>query len=169
MGVGQALAVTTVYLVEITPTETRGAWAGLLEFYVVFGVMVGYFIVFASRNLPNSLSWRIPFIVQAGNAMVLAAGLLFVPFSPRWLVQKSRVADAETVLINLRKGVAARELIGIQSSLAQRTEQPEGTFLEMFSPRYRRRTLLGIFIMVGLQVNGVSLDALTVIKPLGYC
>ena len=158
LGVGLALAVTTVYLVEITPPETRGAWAGLLELYVVAGVMIGYFVVFGSRNLPSSLAWRVPFIVQSGNALILAVASLFIPFSPRWLVQRNRVGEAERVLNNLRgRSIAKEELLDIQKSLEQTADQPGVAFQEMFRPRYIRRTLLGIFIMIGIQMNGVSI------------
>lgn len=158
MGIGQALAVTTVYLVEIAPPDTRGASASLVELYVVSGVMVGYFVAFASRNLPSSLAWRTPFIVQSGVALVLAVGTLFIPFSPRWLVQKNRIKDAERVLNDTRDiSLAREELFDIQKRLTESAEQPRPAFQEMFRPRYLRRTLLGIFMMIGLQTNGVSL------------
>ena len=161
MGIGQALAVTTVYLVEITPPKTRGAWTGLLELYIVSGVMVGYFVVYGSRNLPSSLAWRTPFIVQSGIALVLAFGTIFIPFSPRWLVQKNRIREAERVLNDTRgTSVAREELLDIQRNLVERAEQPEAAFQEMFRQRYLRRTLLGIFVMIGLQMNGVSLALL---------
>ena len=160
LGIGQALAVTTVYLVEIAPPDTRGISASLLELYVVAGVMVGYFVAFAFRNLPSSLAWRAPFIVQSGVALVLAVGTMFIPFSPRWLVQKTRINDAEKVLTDTREiSLTREELFDIQKRLTETAEQPKAAFQEMFRPRYLRRTLLGIFVMIGLQLNGVSLDS----------
>lgn len=165
LGIGQALAVTTVYLVEITPPDTRGIWSGLLELYIVSGVMVGYFVVYGSRNLTNSLAWRTPFVVQSVNALVLAFGTIFIPFSPRWLIQRNRVAEAGKVLTNTRGNSLAREeLVEIQRTLAQSTEHHEGAFQEMFRPRYLRRTFLGIFVMVGLQMNGI--DAVLYFAPI---
>lgn len=156
-GIGLALAVATVYLVEIAPSKTRGAWASLLQLHVVLGVMLGYFVVFASRNVSGSLAWRIPFIVQSGNAMILAGGSMIIPFSPRWLVQKDRIADAQKCLELLRdSSMVEQELGDIPRSFSKGTQAPGVAFGEMFKPRYLRRTLLGIFIMIRLQMNGVS-------------
>lgn len=152
-GIGTALSASTVYLVEVSPPETRGSLAGLLQLYITVGVATGYFIAFGSRNLPNSLAWRIPFIIQTVAGLILCITSLFIPFSPRWLVQEKRSDEARQVLHRLREpAIADRELLEIQTSIAQ---ESSADFMEMFKPRYIRRTLLGVFLMICLQMNGV--------------
>lgn len=103
VGLGQAISVTTVYLVEIAPVAIRGVAACFLQTYVVFGIMTGYFIAFGSSNIAgSSWSWRMPFIVQAVVAAVLSLEMVLVPFSPRWLAQIGRSNDAKKVLLKLR-------------------------------------------------------------------
>ncbi|GFF76258.1 high-affinity glucose transporter [Aspergillus lentulus] len=106
MGMGQAISVATVYLVEIATADIRGVTACLLQLFVVVGIMIGYFIAYGSHQLSGSLAWRLPFIVQAVMAAVLSLGLLFLPFSPRWLVQAGRSDDARRVLTKLRTEAA---------------------------------------------------------------
>ncbi|KAF4174119.1 hypothetical protein CNMCM8927_003176 [Aspergillus lentulus] len=106
MGMGQAISVATVYLVEIATADIRGVTACLLQLFVVVGIMTGYFIAYGSHQLSGSMAWRLPFIVQAVMAAVLSLGLLFLPFSPRWLVQAGRSDDARRVLTKLRTATA---------------------------------------------------------------
>ncbi|GAQ06887.1 high-affinity glucose transporter [Aspergillus lentulus] len=133
MGMGQAISVATVYLVEIATADIRGVTACLLQLFVVVGIMTGYFIAYGSHQLSGSMAWRLPFIVQAVMAAVLSLGLLFLPFSPRWLVQAGRSDDARRVLTKLRTATAVDfELSEIQQSLQ--------------SDRHKSLFLLAIFI-----------------------
>lgn len=157
-GAGQAVAVATVYLVEVAPMEIRGVTACLLQFYVTVGITAGYFIAFGSRNLPGSIAWRVPFIVQAGAALVLTTGMTALPFSPRWLVQKGRSDEARVVLRRLRDGEekVESELVEIQRSRAESQDGASASFREIVSRRYIKRTMLGVLIMALQQMTGVS-------------
>lgn len=48
-------------------------------------------------------SWRLPFLLQLVPGLVLGLGILFLPFSPRWLVSKGRDAEALQALARLRQ------------------------------------------------------------------
>ena len=58
LGAGQTIAVTTIYLVEVAPLETRGTSASLLQLYISSGIALGYFIAFGSNRLRGSIAWR---------------------------------------------------------------------------------------------------------------
>ncbi|PLB45815.1 sugar transporter [Aspergillus steynii IBT 23096] len=157
MGMGQAISVATVYLVEIATTDIRGVTACLLQLFVVIGIMTGYFIAYGSHDLEGSMAWRVPFIVQAAVAVVLTLGLLLVPFSPRWLVQVSRNEDAKRVLGKLRTpSVVDSELAEIQRSLQSDRHKALATWSEIFSRKYVGRTSLGIFLMSFQQLTGID-------------
>ena len=157
IGAGQAIAVSTVYLVEIAPLETRGVSACLLQFYIVLGITAGYFIAYGARNLRGSIAWRVPFIIQSGVALILCIGMIPMPFSPRWLVQAGRSHDARRVLDKLRgPGRAEVELQEIEGSLVLDLRRSSASFKEIFARRYFRRTMLGILLMSLQQMTGVS-------------
>lgn len=156
-GMGQAIAVTTVYLVELAPTSIRGVAACMLQTYVVLGITTGYFVSYGSQYLLGSIAWRTPFILQACVASILAVGMLFLPFSPRWLCQKGRIDDARKVLLQLRDHTTVEHELGeIRASLSAHNDQEPAAWLEMFNKRYLGRTLLGIFLMTFQQLTGVS-------------
>ena len=48
-------------------------------------------------------SWRLPFFLQLVPGLVLGIGILFLPFSPRWLVSKGRDFEAGQSLSKLRQ------------------------------------------------------------------
>lgn len=156
MGMGQAISVATVYLVEIATADIRGVTACLLQLFVVIGIMTGYFIAYGSHDLAGSMAWRVPFIVQAAVAAVLTLGLLLVPFSPRWLAQAGRNDEAKRVLGKLRTPSAVdSELAEIQRSLQSDRHKTLATWGEIFGRKYVGRTSLGIFLMSFQQLTGV--------------
>ena len=102
VGIGFGFSATTVYLVEIAPASQRGLLGNMTQLLITIGIAAAYFIAYASIGLSGSIAWRVPFIVQALVGVVLAIGLFFVPFSPRWLMQKGREAEALETLWKLR-------------------------------------------------------------------
>ena len=157
-GIGQSISISTVYLVELAPRSIRGVAACVLQFFIVTGIMSGYFVAFGTQqNIAGSFAWRAPFIVQAACATALAVGMIFVPFSPRWLMQKGRRAEATAVLSKFRADEAEieAEMAEIYVSLQDVKEQDAAGFFVMFQKRYARRTMLGIFIMTIQQMTGV--------------
>ncbi|GFF88582.1 MFS transporter [Aspergillus lentulus] len=166
MGMGQAISVATVYLVEIATADIRGVTACLLQLFVVVGIMIGYFIAYGSHQLSGSLAWRLPFIVQAVMAAVLSLGLLFLPFSPRWLVQAGRSDDARRVLTKLRTEAAVdSELCEIQQSLQSDRHKSVASWAEIFGRKYISRTSLGIFL---IQIDVVLYYAPILFRQAGF-
>ncbi|KAL4763848.1 general substrate transporter [Aspergillus foveolatus] len=103
VGMGQAISVTTVYLVEIAPIAIRRVAACFLQTYVVFGIMTGYLLHSGrriSRGVPGHGECRSSFRLVV--AAVLSLGMVLVPFSPEWLAQIERSNDAKKMLFKLR-------------------------------------------------------------------
>ncbi|RYC80013.1 hypothetical protein BFJ63_vAg17103 [Fusarium oxysporum f. sp. narcissi] len=158
VGFGQCIAVSTVYLVELSPKSIRGVAACMLQLYVVLGITVGYFIAYGSQTIPGSLAWRVPFIIQACVAVILAGGIFFIPSSPRWLLQKGRRDEASAVLHRYRGGdqKVQQEISEVESSLEKNKPNDEAGFRVAFRKRYIGRTMLGIFLMSFQQLTGID-------------
>ncbi|KAL4901427.1 hypothetical protein BDW74DRAFT_170145 [Aspergillus multicolor] len=158
IGMGQAISVTTVYVVEIAPVSIRGVAACFLQTYVVIGIMAGYFISFGSSNISgSSYAWRVPFIIQAVVAALLCLGMVLVPFSPRWLAQVGRGDEAKDVLCKLRSvSKVEEEFDEIRRSLDPQQQQQTASIREIFNKQYRNRTALGTFLMSFQQLTGID-------------
>ncbi|THU96762.1 MFS transporter [Dendrothele bispora CBS 962.96] len=164
LGMGQAISVVTVYLCEIAPANTRGTLACMIQLLITIGVAAGYFITFGTAtidsemNSRSGLSWRLPFVVQAIVAVLLAMSAIWIPFSPRWLVERGRKDDTIKVLRGLRDGdCIEKELKEIDAAHMRREKREDhATIRELFEPRYIKRNLLGIFLMSFQQLTGID-------------
>lgn len=72
------------------------------ELSVVAGIVIAFWITFGTRYMADQWSWRLPFLLQIVPALVLGVGIVFLPYSPRWLVSKDRDEEALASLAKLR-------------------------------------------------------------------
>ncbi|CAN6225612.1 unnamed protein product [Urochloa humidicola] len=98
LGVGFAVVVAPVYAAEIAPASSRGALSSLPEIFVNAGILLGYVSNYALAGLPLRLGWRAMFAAGVAPPVLLAAGVLSMPESPRWLAKNGRDAEAHAVL-----------------------------------------------------------------------
>lgn len=95
--------IAPLYISEIAPPEIRGALLVLQEFSIVLGIVIAFWTTYGTRFMAGEWSWRLPFLIQMIPGLVLGAGIVFLPFSPRWLASKGRDDEALVVLGKLRK------------------------------------------------------------------
>lgn len=104
-GVGLISAVVPTYIGENANKEIRGRCIGCMQLFNVTGIMLSYFVNYGIAKQITSptdaTKWRVPFALQ----MLPGALLLLVFFqneSPRWLVEKNRLAEAKHALAHVR-------------------------------------------------------------------
>lgn len=66
-------------------------------------LVVAFWITYGTQYIAGEWAWRLPFLLQMIPGVVLGAGILFLPFSPRWLVSKGRDGEAGAALSKLRR------------------------------------------------------------------
>lgn len=102
-GIGMLATISPLYISEIAPPEIRGALLVLQEFSIVFGIVIAFWTTYGTRYMSSEWSWRLPFLIQMIPGVILGAGIVFLPFSPRWLASKGRDTEALEVLSKLRR------------------------------------------------------------------
>jgi hypothetical protein len=112
------------------------------------------------RHFPDEdTEWRIPFGLQLIPSLLLAIGILFCPFSPRWLISQDREGEAIDTLMKIR-GVPADEIEEefnrIRFDLAASRENEIETYGQLFRFPLLHRFLLGIGIQVLQQLTGIN-------------
>ncbi|KAI8639015.1 general substrate transporter [Parasitella parasitica] len=103
MAVGALSLLVPLYQSEIAPPELRGGLLSLQQLSITFGILISFWIDFGFTNVQGQASWRIPLCIQIVFALILGFGILFFPFSPRWLMGKGRDDEALGVLSKIRR------------------------------------------------------------------
>ena len=95
--------VAPLYISEISPPEIRGTLLVLEEFSIVSGIVIAYWITYGTQYISSEWAWRLPFLLQLIPGFFLGVGIVFFPYSPRWLVQVGREKEALETLCRLRR------------------------------------------------------------------
>lgn len=112
VGAGEGLFLSTliVYTTEISPPRWRGALCTMVQLFITFGLVVGFFSCYGTVNVESTLSWRLPFALHCGVGICLTLGACFyLPHSPRWLSHHDRREEASKVWDDLGVSSAERE------------------------------------------------------------
>ena len=153
IAIGVASMLAPLYLAEISPAEDRGAIVSLNQLCITGGILVSYLVGFALAAVPGG--WRWMLALGALPGIILAAGMLVLPESPRWLAGHGRLQDAENVLRRLR-GTAdvAGEFGALRTDLAR--EGRLASAKELLAPRLRRPLVIGIGLAMFQQITGIN-------------
>jgi MFS transporter, SP family, galactose:H+ symporter len=151
IAIGVASMLAPLYLAEISPAEDRGAIVSLNQLCITGGILVSYLVGFALASAPGG--WRWMLALGALPGIILAAGMLVLPESPRWLAGHGRLQDAENVLRRLR-GTAdvAGEFGALRTDLAR--EGRLASAKELLAPRLRRPLVIGVGLAMFQQITG---------------
>lgn len=101
-GIGLAVTLIPVYISETAPPEIRGLLNTLPQFTGSGGMFLSYCMVFG-MSLMDSPSWRLMLgVLSVPSLVYIGLTIFFLPESPRWLVSKGRMIEANKVLQQLR-------------------------------------------------------------------
>lgn len=159
LAVGAASALVPAYMSEMAPARLRGRLSGINQTMIVSGMLISYIADFALKGLPETLAWRLMLGLAAVPALVLFAGVLRLPESPRFLVKNNRMAEARTVLSYIRPTSEAieAEIAQIQDTAQQEREVHQNTSLVgMFRGKYRYLVVAGVGVAAFQQFQGAN-------------
>lgn len=156
LGVGAASVCAPIYTAEVAPAAHRGRLVGLVQFNIVFGILLAYASNAIVRALAdNEHAWRWMLGVMVIPAVVFLLLLPTVPETPRWLATAGRWDEA-TVTCNRLCSTpeeATFEMAEIRSSLAAAVNAPSVPF---FTPGHRKVILLAVAIAFFNQMSGIN-------------
>ncbi|KAF4695269.1 hypothetical protein FOZ60_005136 [Perkinsus olseni] len=117
--VGVESVVVPTYIGEVSPTAIRGALGACNQLSITIGILLAYALGLAFRtdagstdpNVTESTfcNWRSVSWTYLIPSTLLGICVLFVPESPRWLAQHSKVEHATRVLLRLHGSKSAAQ------------------------------------------------------------
>ncbi|KAF2800966.1 general substrate transporter [Melanomma pulvis-pyrius CBS 109.77] len=92
-----------IYQSECAHPKTRGLIVGITQQMIGVGFIVSTWVGYGASKVPatSAFSWRFPLGFQGIPCIILIAGILFFPESPRYLVETDRADEALRVLRKL--------------------------------------------------------------------
>lgn len=154
LGIGASSVLGPMYIAEIAPAAWRGRLVCCFQINIVIGILLAYLsnYVVGLTNLGQA-EWRWELGVPALPAAIFLVALFFIPRSPRWLLAKHRVPEAESALIAVGEPAPQPEIARIRASLtAERALSGE----RILSPRYRLPLFLAVSLGLFCQLSGIN-------------
>jgi len=174
VGIGFAMHAAPAYIAETSPARVRGLLISLKEAFIVGGILSGYAVGYLFVEKVGG--WRFIYGAAAPIAGILAAGMAWLPESPRWLLLSGNGATAAATALERSKGKYANsaavqaEIDEIESTIlaSPTVQQQRGagappvsaltSGLESLSvvlrPQYRRPLTIGVSLMLFQQITG---------------
>ncbi|RDL41652.1 MFS general substrate transporter [Venustampulla echinocandica] len=145
-GLGLAVVSTSVplYQSEIAPAKQRGRYVVMNHVGLVAGLAVAFWVGYAfsgwTTSNGNFYGWRLSLMVQYIPAVIFFVGIPFCPETPRWLVQKGQIHQAQKSLAYLRDAdlssdIVTMELEEIRASVEAHKAAPESKWTSLFTHR----------------------------------
>jgi putative MFS transporter len=159
LGLGGEVPVAAVLFNECIRGKTRGKVVMIYQSLFVWGIPLAPLIGLAVlSSLPPAISWRVFFALGAIPLLVAVYAWFRLPESPRWLADKGRYAAADGTVRGIEASVRATGATLDEPQLRYRADIEQTRFGELFSPAYRRRTIM-VYIeqFTATFVNGIVL------------
>lgn len=150
VAIGVASFAAPLYISEVAPTDVRGGLVSLNQLMITCGIVLSYIVDYA---FSGSRDWRWMFGLGAVPAITLLIGMFFLPESPRWLLSRSLVKRARSILERIRnKENVNREMDTIEKTLSRKT----AGWREILEPWIRPALIVGIGLAFIQQVTGIN-------------
>ena len=164
LGIGISSFTAPLYISEVSPTRLRGALVSLNQLAVTVGIFVSYFV---DEYFSKTGDWSHMFMVGVIPAVILFIGLIFLPYSPRWLCLRGKFDEAIAVLKKIRHSTHVEvEFKEIKESVSK-----QGDWHGLLKAWIRPAIWIGIglgFFQQFTGINTVIYYAPTIFKLSGF-
>jgi MFS family permease len=153
-GIGGEYSAINSTIQELIPARFRG-WTDLLingSFWVGAALGAGGSLVLLDpRVIDPAFGWRLAFFIGATIGLVILVMRIWIPESPRWLVTHGFARQADVVVRGIEAQFTGRRVADGSYNkvrLRPRSHTPLGEVARTLFSTYRRRTLVGLSLMV---------------------
>lgn len=161
-GIGFGSSVAPVYGSELAPRKIRGFIGGMFQFSVTLGIFIMFLVGYGCSHIDGKASFRIPWGFQMVPGLLLLTGLFFIPESPRWLAKQGYWDDAEFIVAKIQARGNSEdpdvqiEMSEIKEQLMIDEHAKNFTYGDLFSKKYRQRTITAVFAQIWQQLTGMN-------------
>lgn len=154
IGIGGEMPVAATYISELSRARGRGRFFLLYEIIFPVGLMatgqLGAWLV-------PEWGWKSIFWAGSVPCFVIMALLARLPESPRWLISRGRLKEAEAIIQQMETAAGTEAMVPCPAAAASTPRKPT-RWRETLSPFYRGRTLIvwSLWSCAYLVANGLN-------------
>ncbi|KAJ5267061.1 hypothetical protein N7478_009869 [Penicillium angulare] len=164
LAIGLMSATIPVYCSEIAPPRIRGLLASMQQWMIGLGIVVAQWVGYGCSRYTGDFVWRFPLSLQTAPAIILTCGALFLPETPRWLIEHGEEGAGRSVLVGLHLNrdatniqLVEKELTQIHESLSYEQRAVVRSWRQLLSsPQWRYRVLLACGLQAFTQCSGAN-------------
>ena len=151
-GIGGEYTAINSTIQELTPARVRGrvdlAINGSFWIGAAAGA-AGSIVLLDPALLPPDLGWRACFGIGAVLGLAIIGMRVWLPESPRWLMLRGRLDEAEAIVADIerRAGASPTQEPLKQLRIRPRDHTPMRAIVDALFRAYRRRSLVGLALM----------------------
>lgn len=158
IGVGAASMLSPLYITELAPAHIRGRLVSLYQLAIVLGILIIFFVNLLIQNAGDEtwnveLGWRYMFGSEIIPSLLFLISMFFVPESPRWLTKEGRDDEAYDILNKINSDRRAKSIL---EEIRESLMEEKGTLRELFVGKFRPAIIVGIFLAIFSQVQGIN-------------
>ncbi len=154
LGIGISSVAAPTYISEISTPATRGRFAALYQFNIVFGILVAFFSNYFLKGVGGVNDWRWMLGVMAIPSVIYTLMVFGVPESPRWLIsRRNDIPEAKKILSLMGAADTDAEIAAI---IKANEEETAGKQVKFFSPRYNKVIWLAFMVAFFNQLSGIN-------------
>ncbi|KAL2093338.1 hypothetical protein ACEWY4_010650 [Coilia grayii] len=159
LGIGIASMTVPVYIAEVSPPHLRGQLVTLNTLFITGGQFIASVVDGAFSYLHHD-GWRYMLGLSVLPAVLQFVGFLFLPESPRWLLQKGQDQKARQVLSQIRGTTHVdEEYDAIKTTIEEEMASTGGGPVLcriLSSPPARRALIVGCGLQMIQQLSGIN-------------
>ena len=169
IAIGIASGLSPMYIAEISPVSMRGRLVSVNQLTIVLGILGAQIAnMLIAHPMPEGttvpaadswnclMGWRWMFWGEAFPAAAFMILVFFIPESPRWLALAGRKREAIDVLKKIGGSAYAMDEIAAAEYYNPDETSAKSGLKTLFSKKYAKVLVLGIFIAVFQQWCGTN-------------
>lgn len=161
LAVGTVSVISPLFISEVCPKQIRGTMVCCFQLNITLGIFLGYCTTYGTKTYSDSRQWRIPLGLCFAWAIMMVVGMVSMPESPRYLIEKGKIEEAKKSIARSNKvspeepGVYT-EIQLIQAGIDRERLAGSASWASLITgkPKIFRRVLMGIMLQSLQQLTG---------------